>query len=43
MLRIVNSAKLNHLFNSMFDESRVKGLKERAGFGQTLFVLAVKR
>jgi 2-polyprenyl-3-methyl-5-hydroxy-6-metoxy-1,4-benzoquinol methylase len=43
MLRIVNSAKLNHLFNSMFDESRVKGLKERAGFGQTLFVLAVRR
>jgi 2-polyprenyl-3-methyl-5-hydroxy-6-metoxy-1,4-benzoquinol methylase len=43
MLRIVNSRTVNHWFEMVLGAPRVKRLKERAGFGQTLFVVARKR
>ena len=42
LLRIVNSRKVNKYLNALLGAPRVKLLKERAGFGQTIFVLAVK-
>jgi SAM-dependent methyltransferase len=42
-LRIVNSKKLNRYCNALLGEARTKRLKERAGFGQSLYVIAVKR
>ena len=43
LLRLINSRRLNNYLDSAFGASRVKRLKERAGYGQTLFVVAVKR
>jgi len=43
VLRIVNSARVNRYGNAVFGAQRVKRLKEKAGFGQSLFVVAVKR
>lgn len=43
LLRFVNSYKLNRLLAAVLGSHRLKQLKEYAGFGQTLFVLAVKR
>jgi len=43
LLRIVNSARLNGYCNAAIGAHRVKRLKERAGFGQALFVVATKR
>lgn len=43
LLRIVNSAALNNVFRRTIGSERTKRLKERAGFGQTLFVIAIKR
>ena len=43
VLRFVNSAKLNRIFESALGSSRIKRLKEAAGLGQTLFVIAAKR
>jgi len=43
ILRIVNSKKVNRFCNSMLGVPRVKQLKETLGFGQSLFVVAVKR
>jgi SAM-dependent methyltransferase len=42
-LRIVNSGKVNRCCNAVLGETRVKRLKERAGFGQSLYVIAAKR
>ena len=41
-LRVVNSRKINKCFDAMLGAPRVKRLKERAGFGQTIFVVAAK-
>lgn len=43
VLRIVNSGRINRYCNKVLGAPRVKRLKERAGFGQSLFALAVKR
>jgi len=43
LLRIVNSSRLNHYCNAALGAPRVKRLKEKAGFGQSLFVVAAKR
>jgi len=43
ILKVVNSDKLNRLFAAIIGESRLNRLKEAAGFGQTLFVVAVRR
>lgn len=43
LLRIVNSKKVNRYCNAILGELRVKRLKEFAGFGQSLYVVAVKR
>jgi 2-polyprenyl-3-methyl-5-hydroxy-6-metoxy-1,4-benzoquinol methylase len=43
ILWVVNSGKLTRLFAAIIGESRVKRLKEAFGFGQTLFVVAVRR
>jgi 2-polyprenyl-3-methyl-5-hydroxy-6-metoxy-1,4-benzoquinol methylase len=43
VLRLVNSTRANHYCNAVFGADRVKRLKESAGFGQSLFVVAVKR
>jgi len=42
-LHIVNSKKLNRCLNAVFGAHQVKRLKEKAGFGQSLFVVATKR
>lgn len=42
-LRIVNSKKVNRLLSSILGPDSVKRLKESAGFGQSLFVIASKR
>jgi 2-polyprenyl-3-methyl-5-hydroxy-6-metoxy-1,4-benzoquinol methylase len=43
ILRIINSARVNRYSSAVFGAERVKRLKERAGFGQSLFLVAVKR
>ena len=43
LLRLVNSRKLNKLLAPVFGSHRLKRLREHAGFGQSLFVVAVKR
>ena len=43
LLRIVNSRKLNKISSAVLGEARTKQLKEKAGFGQTIFVVAQKR
>ena len=42
-LRVINSARINHYCNAGLGAARVKRLKESAGFGQSIFVIAVKR
>jgi 2-polyprenyl-3-methyl-5-hydroxy-6-metoxy-1,4-benzoquinol methylase len=42
LLRIVNSRRINKCFDAVLGAPRVKRLKERAGFGQTIFVVAAK-
>ena len=43
LLRLINSARINHYLGATVGAPRVKRLKESAGFGQTIFVIAVKR
>jgi hypothetical protein len=43
LLRIINSKKVNRFCNSILGAPRVRRLKESAGFGQSLFVVATKR
>jgi 2-polyprenyl-3-methyl-5-hydroxy-6-metoxy-1,4-benzoquinol methylase len=43
ILRVINSARLNHYCNAVLGTARVKRMKESAGFGQSIFVVAVKR
>jgi 2-polyprenyl-3-methyl-5-hydroxy-6-metoxy-1,4-benzoquinol methylase len=43
ILRVVNSYKVNALLHRMIPEATVQSLKERAGFGRTIVVLARKR
>ena len=43
ILRLINSSKVNRLLARIVGESRLKRMKESAGFGQTLFLIAVKR
>jgi 2-polyprenyl-3-methyl-5-hydroxy-6-metoxy-1,4-benzoquinol methylase len=43
VLYVLNSGKLNRIFEAGMGSARVKRLKEAAGLGQTLFVVAVKR
>jgi 2-polyprenyl-3-methyl-5-hydroxy-6-metoxy-1,4-benzoquinol methylase len=42
-LRVINSRRINNYFDAALGALRVKRLKESAGFGQTIFVVAVKR
>ena len=42
-LRVVNSVRLNKFFGRLLGPERLKRMKERAGFGQSLMVVAVKR
>jgi 2-polyprenyl-3-methyl-5-hydroxy-6-metoxy-1,4-benzoquinol methylase len=42
-MRVVNSKKVNRALNALFGIERTQRLKERAGFGQSLFVIAKKR
>lgn len=41
-LRIVNSRRVNSVFSTILGAPLVKRLKERAGFGQTIFAIARK-
>jgi 2-polyprenyl-3-methyl-5-hydroxy-6-metoxy-1,4-benzoquinol methylase len=43
ILRLVNSYKLNRILSAVFGESRIAKLKELAGCGQTIVVLAKRR
>ena len=43
LLRLINSARINGFCNALLGAPRVKRLKEYAGFGQSLFVIAVRR
>lgn len=43
ILRVINSRRLNNLFDAALGAPRVKRLKESSGFGQTLFIVAAKR
>jgi 2-polyprenyl-3-methyl-5-hydroxy-6-metoxy-1,4-benzoquinol methylase len=43
LLRVINSRRINNYFNAALGAARVKRLKESAGFGQTIFVVALKR
>ena len=43
LLRIINSGRLNRLFGAILGAPWLKRAKESAGFGQTLYVVAVKR
>ncbi len=43
LLRYINSNRINHYANVLIGAERVKHLKEVAGFGQSLFVIAVRR
>lgn len=43
LLRVINSSRLNSYGNAVFGADRIKRLKEAAGFGQSLFVVAEKR
>jgi len=42
-LYIINSARMNYYLDAVLGAPRVKRLKESAGFGQTIFVIAAKR
>jgi len=43
LLRVINSRRINNYLNAAFGAPQVKRLKESAGFGQTIYVVAVKR
>jgi 2-polyprenyl-3-methyl-5-hydroxy-6-metoxy-1,4-benzoquinol methylase len=43
LLRVINSRRINDYLDAVLGAPRVKRLKERAGFGQDIFVVAVKR
>jgi len=43
VLRVINSSKLNRLLGAMVGPENLRKWKESLGFGQTLFVVAVKR
>jgi len=43
LLRVINSRKLNRALGALIGSNRLEALKERAGFGYTLIVLARKR
>jgi 2-polyprenyl-3-methyl-5-hydroxy-6-metoxy-1,4-benzoquinol methylase len=43
LLRLVNSFKVSRILDSFFGSARVKQLKEAAGFGQTIFIVAERR
>jgi hypothetical protein len=43
LLWVVNSRRLNDRLNDIFGAERVKRFKEKAGFGQSLFVVGKKR
>jgi ubiquinone/menaquinone biosynthesis C-methylase UbiE len=43
LLWVINSVRLNKYLGKALGKARVKRLKEKAGFGQSLFVIAVKR
>lgn len=43
LLRLVNSARLTHCMEVVLSKERVQSLKEWAGFGWTLLILAQKR
>jgi 2-polyprenyl-3-methyl-5-hydroxy-6-metoxy-1,4-benzoquinol methylase len=43
LLRVINSTTLNYYFGAAVGAARVKRLKEGAGFGQSIFVIAVRR
>jgi SAM-dependent methyltransferase len=43
LLRVINSPRLNYYFDAVLGAARVKRLKERAGLGQCLSIIAVKR
>lgn len=40
VLRVVNSRKVTKVCNSLFGAALVKQIRERAGFGQTIFIIA---
>jgi 2-polyprenyl-3-methyl-5-hydroxy-6-metoxy-1,4-benzoquinol methylase len=42
-LRVVNSRRLNDFGNRVLGAERMKSLKERAGYGQSIFLIAVKK
>ena len=43
ILRLVNSSRVNRYGNKLLGEGRVRHLKEWVGYGQSLFVVAVRR
>jgi len=43
VLRVVNSVTINHYCSTAFGAERVKRFKEKAGFGQSIFIVAEKR
>jgi len=43
LLRLVNSRRVNRLLAAVLGAHRLKRIKEHAGLGQTLFVVALKR
>ena len=43
LLRVVNSRKLNGALGKLFSPAKVKALKERLGFGQTIVTMARRR
>ena len=42
-LSVVNSVRLNYYLSAVLGTAKVKRLKESAGFGQSIFVIAVRR
>jgi 2-polyprenyl-3-methyl-5-hydroxy-6-metoxy-1,4-benzoquinol methylase len=42
-LRVVNSRRLNDFGNRVLGAERIKSLKEQAGYGQSIFLIAVKK
>jgi 2-polyprenyl-3-methyl-5-hydroxy-6-metoxy-1,4-benzoquinol methylase len=43
VLRIINSQRINHYLDAALGAARVKRLKESAGLGRNIYVVAVKR
>jgi 2-polyprenyl-3-methyl-5-hydroxy-6-metoxy-1,4-benzoquinol methylase len=43
ILRVINSARLNRYGKKLIGEKRLRSLKEWAGYGQSLFVVAIRR